>query len=154
MHVVFTPDNTHFDIALYAIRKGMHVLVAKPLVLLLSLSVSRFSLPPSLSLSHTHTHRIAHLRTGIDALSPLLRVCISLLLLTSPPFSSLVSCRSFLSLVQVKTYKEHLVLAEEAKKAGVLCGIEFHKRSSLSLCVSFTVSVSVSLLPSCFSHCC
>lgn len=30
---VFTPDETHFDISLYAIRKGLHVLVAKPAVM-------------------------------------------------------------------------------------------------------------------------
>ncbi len=30
---VFTPDNTHFDIALYAIERGVHVLLAKPAVL-------------------------------------------------------------------------------------------------------------------------
>ncbi|KAJ3078872.1 hypothetical protein HK102_004184, partial [Quaeritorhiza haematococci] len=29
---IFTPDDTHFDIALYAIRKGLHVLIAKPAV--------------------------------------------------------------------------------------------------------------------------
>jgi len=28
--VIFTPDNTHRDIALYAIERGMHVLVTKP----------------------------------------------------------------------------------------------------------------------------
>jgi D-galacturonate reductase len=30
--LVFTPDDTHFDIAKYALQKGMHTLVAKPLV--------------------------------------------------------------------------------------------------------------------------
>ncbi|TPX33244.1 hypothetical protein SmJEL517_g03848 [Synchytrium microbalum] len=29
---IFTPDDTHFDIALYAIRKRLHVLIAKPAV--------------------------------------------------------------------------------------------------------------------------
>lgn len=29
---IFTPDSTHFDIALYAIRRGIHVLVTKPAV--------------------------------------------------------------------------------------------------------------------------
>ncbi|KAJ3029138.1 hypothetical protein HDV00_009718 [Rhizophlyctis rosea] len=27
---IFTPDDTHFDIALYAIRRGLHVLITKP----------------------------------------------------------------------------------------------------------------------------
>jgi D-galacturonate reductase len=30
---VFTPDETHYDISLYAIKKGLHVLVAKPAVM-------------------------------------------------------------------------------------------------------------------------
>ncbi len=30
--IIFTPDDTHFDIALAAVNKGMHVLVTKPLV--------------------------------------------------------------------------------------------------------------------------
>ena len=30
--IIFTPDNTHFDIALAAVQRGMHVLVTKPLV--------------------------------------------------------------------------------------------------------------------------
>lgn len=30
--VIFTPDDTHFDIALSCIRKGMHVMVTKPIV--------------------------------------------------------------------------------------------------------------------------
>ncbi|KAI9339217.1 hypothetical protein DFJ73DRAFT_628353 [Zopfochytrium polystomum] len=30
--IIFTPDDTHFDIALYAVKKGMHVLVTKPAV--------------------------------------------------------------------------------------------------------------------------
>ena len=30
--VIFTPDNTHFDIALECINKGMHVMVTKPIV--------------------------------------------------------------------------------------------------------------------------
>ena len=30
--IIFTPDNTHFDIALAAVLRGMHVLVTKPLV--------------------------------------------------------------------------------------------------------------------------
>ncbi len=29
---IFTPDNTHYNIALAAIKRGMHVLIAKPLV--------------------------------------------------------------------------------------------------------------------------
>ena len=29
---IFTPDDTHFDIAMYAINKGIHVLVTKPAV--------------------------------------------------------------------------------------------------------------------------
>lgn len=29
---IFTPDTTHFDIALYAIQKGVHVLITKPAV--------------------------------------------------------------------------------------------------------------------------
>lgn len=29
---IFTPDSTHFDIAMYAIKRGMHVLVTKPAV--------------------------------------------------------------------------------------------------------------------------
>jgi len=29
---IFTPDDTHFDIALYAIERGLHVLVTKPAV--------------------------------------------------------------------------------------------------------------------------
>ncbi|KAF2455854.1 hypothetical protein BDY21DRAFT_62311 [Lineolata rhizophorae] len=33
---IFTPDTTHYPIALYAIRKGMHVLLTKPAVKLLS----------------------------------------------------------------------------------------------------------------------
>jgi len=28
--VIFTPDNTHYDIAIYAIERGMHVLLTKP----------------------------------------------------------------------------------------------------------------------------
>lgn len=32
---IFTPDSTHFDIALYAVRRGMHVLVTKPATKLL-----------------------------------------------------------------------------------------------------------------------
>lgn len=32
---IFTPDPTHFDIALYAIQRGIHVLVTKPAVKLL-----------------------------------------------------------------------------------------------------------------------
>ena len=27
---IFTPDDTHFEIALYAIQKGLHVLLTKP----------------------------------------------------------------------------------------------------------------------------
>ncbi|EIN13507.1 D-galacturonic acid reductase [Punctularia strigosozonata HHB-11173 SS5] len=30
--IIFTPDNTHFAIAMYAIERGMHVLVTKPAV--------------------------------------------------------------------------------------------------------------------------
>jgi D-galacturonate reductase len=30
--VIFTPDDTHFDIALECINKGMHVMVTKPIV--------------------------------------------------------------------------------------------------------------------------
>ncbi|EPQ60871.1 NAD P-binding protein [Gloeophyllum trabeum ATCC 11539] len=30
--IIFTPDNTHYDIALYAIERGLHVLVTKPAV--------------------------------------------------------------------------------------------------------------------------
>eukprot|EP00820_Chromera_velia_P004608 Cvel_17604.t1-p1 / transcript=Cvel_17604.t1 / gene=Cvel_17604 / organism=Chromera_velia_CCMP2878 / gene_product=hypothetical protein / transcript_product=hypothetical protein / location=Cvel_scaffold1415:45301-46596(+) / protein_length=338 / sequence_SO=supercontig / SO=protein_coding / is_pseudo=false len=30
--IIFTPDDTHFDITLYAIKKGIHVLVTKPVV--------------------------------------------------------------------------------------------------------------------------
>jgi D-galacturonate reductase len=30
--IVFTPDDTHFDIALECIRRGMHVMVTKPIV--------------------------------------------------------------------------------------------------------------------------
>jgi D-galacturonate reductase len=30
--IIFTPDNTHFSIAMAAIKRGLHVLVAKPLV--------------------------------------------------------------------------------------------------------------------------
>ena len=30
--IIFTPDDTHFSIALEAIRRGMHVLIAKPMV--------------------------------------------------------------------------------------------------------------------------
>lgn len=30
--IIFTPDNTHYDIALYAIERGIHVLVTKPAV--------------------------------------------------------------------------------------------------------------------------
>jgi len=30
--IVFTPDDTHYDIAVSAIRAGLHVLMAKPLV--------------------------------------------------------------------------------------------------------------------------
>ncbi|OBZ79981.1 putative oxidoreductase YdgJ [Grifola frondosa] len=33
--IIFTPDNTHFPIALYAIEHGLHVLVTKPAVQLL-----------------------------------------------------------------------------------------------------------------------
>lgn len=29
---IFTPDSTHFDIAMYAVRHGMHILVTKPAV--------------------------------------------------------------------------------------------------------------------------
>lgn len=29
---IFTPDTTHFEIGLYAIRRGVHVLVTKPAV--------------------------------------------------------------------------------------------------------------------------
>lgn len=32
---IFTPDTTHFPIALYAIKRGIHVLVTKPAVKLL-----------------------------------------------------------------------------------------------------------------------
>lgn len=32
MVTVFTPDNTHFDIAMQAVRRGCHVLIAKPIV--------------------------------------------------------------------------------------------------------------------------
>ncbi|KAI8874530.1 NAD(P)-binding protein, partial [Backusella circina FSU 941] len=56
---IFTPDPTHFDIALYAIQRGIHVLVTKP---------------------------------------------------------------------AVKILKEHLILIEEAKKAGVVVMVEHHKR--------------------------
>ncbi|KAF8640501.1 hypothetical protein AX17_000163 [Amanita inopinata Kibby_2008] len=34
--VIFTPDNTHYDIAIYAIERGIHVLVTKPATQLLS----------------------------------------------------------------------------------------------------------------------
>ena len=34
--IVFTPDDTHFDIAASAIKAGLHVLMAKPLVKTLS----------------------------------------------------------------------------------------------------------------------
>jgi D-galacturonate reductase len=44
---VFTPDDTHYEIALYGIRKGLHVMLTKPPVktlkevrLFLSLSLS------------------------------------------------------------------------------------------------------------------
>ncbi|KAJ1549560.1 hypothetical protein HK405_010524 [Cladochytrium tenue] len=30
--IIFTPDDTHFDIALYAVKKGLHVMVTKPAV--------------------------------------------------------------------------------------------------------------------------
>jgi len=30
--VIFTPDNTHFQIALHAVQRGLHVLIAKPAV--------------------------------------------------------------------------------------------------------------------------
>merc|ERR1712232_1394243 len=30
--IVFTPDDTHFDIAMECIKKGMHVMVTKPIV--------------------------------------------------------------------------------------------------------------------------
>mmetsp|Transcript_4864 Transcript_4864/g.6997 ORF Transcript_4864/g.6997 Transcript_4864/m.6997 type:complete len:112 (+) Transcript_4864:151-486(+) len=30
--VIFTPDDTHFDIALECIHRGMHVMVTKPIV--------------------------------------------------------------------------------------------------------------------------
>jgi D-galacturonate reductase len=30
--IVFTPDDTHYQIAIEAIEKGMHVLIAKPIV--------------------------------------------------------------------------------------------------------------------------
>ena len=30
--IVFTPDDTHYQIAMEAIEKGMHVLIAKPIV--------------------------------------------------------------------------------------------------------------------------
>lgn len=30
--VIFTPDDTHFNIALEAIRRGLHVLITKPAV--------------------------------------------------------------------------------------------------------------------------
>jgi D-galacturonate reductase len=30
--IIFTPDDTHFDIAMYAIQRGLHVLVTKPVV--------------------------------------------------------------------------------------------------------------------------
>ncbi|KZT21640.1 D-galacturonic acid reductase [Neolentinus lepideus HHB14362 ss-1] len=33
--IIFTPDNTHYDIAIYAIERGLHVLVTKPAVQLL-----------------------------------------------------------------------------------------------------------------------
>jgi len=33
---IFTPDTTHYPIALYAIRRGIHVLITKPPVKLLS----------------------------------------------------------------------------------------------------------------------
>ena len=29
---IFTPDDTHFDIALACVKKGLHVLVTKPIV--------------------------------------------------------------------------------------------------------------------------
>lgn len=34
--IIFTPDNTHFDISMYAIERGLHVLVTKPATQLLS----------------------------------------------------------------------------------------------------------------------
>ncbi|TFK57367.1 D-galacturonic acid reductase [Heliocybe sulcata] len=34
--IIFTPDSTHYDIAIYAIERGLHVLVTKPAVQLLS----------------------------------------------------------------------------------------------------------------------
>lgn len=30
---IYTPDSPHFDIAMYALKKGMHVFIAKPIVL-------------------------------------------------------------------------------------------------------------------------
>ena len=45
--IVFTPDDTHFDIALAALRIGLHVLVAKPLV--------------KVRLAYTHSSACAHL---------------------------------------------------------------------------------------------
>jgi D-galacturonate reductase len=30
--IIFTPDNTHFEIAKEALQKGLHVLVTKPMV--------------------------------------------------------------------------------------------------------------------------
>ena len=38
--VIFTPDDTHFAIALAAIKKGLHVLIAKPMVKTLKVSMS------------------------------------------------------------------------------------------------------------------
>ncbi|KAJ3055944.1 hypothetical protein HK097_008653 [Rhizophlyctis rosea] len=56
---IFTPDDTHFDIALYAIQHKLHVLIAKP---------------------------------------------------------------------SVKTVEKQSILIQEARKNGVICGVEFHKR--------------------------
>lgn len=30
--IIFTPDDTHFDIAMECVKKGMHVMVTKPIV--------------------------------------------------------------------------------------------------------------------------
>jgi D-galacturonate reductase len=30
---IFTPDDTHYDIALYAVQRGVHVMLAKPAVM-------------------------------------------------------------------------------------------------------------------------
>ena len=56
---IFTPDNTHYDIAKYAISRGMHIMIAKPAVQTVAehqelLSILRSSNKPCLAMVDYH----------------------------------------------------------------------------------------------------